>query len=188
MGVPIGIREKDLVGRALLLLVSMQLVIGCTAVSTNQKDTLLTMQASIEIEAPIEQVFKFASNPLNDHHWRTEVQEIVSDGPLRIGTNFTEFAHLGFVRRYKTPVTLTSLHQSDHIRVSAPASHSRKFTAERIFHKTSDTSTRLIHRVFADRGMIMEVMYIPISPEIAKARYQSLMQGYLARLKILLEG
>ncbi len=146
------------------------------------------MQASIEIEAPIERVFKFASNPLNDHRWRTEVQEIVSDGPLRIGTNYTEYAYLGFVRRYKTRVTLTRFHQPTHIRVSAPANHPRHFTAERIFQRVTDNRTSLTHRIIADSRMIKDVVYAPISHDIAKAGYESLMRDYLAQLKLLLEG
>lgn len=53
---------------------------------------MITYSKSIEIKAPVSEVFAFVSNPENIPKWQSEVanSKIISSGPIQEGTRFEE--------------------------------------------------------------------------------------------------
>jgi uncharacterized protein YndB with AHSA1/START domain len=51
---------------------------------------MTTIQRSILIDRPVEEVFAFTHEPANDALWQTTLVESSADGPLKVGTSVRE--------------------------------------------------------------------------------------------------
>jgi len=167
---------------------TMLLLASCAALTPYQGTKLISLQAQIEIDAPVERVFAFATDVRNEHLWRSEVIEIVADGPLRMGAGMVERLALGAVRGYVTRVRVTALIPNAILRVEAAPRHPRRFIAERRFERLGANRTRLTYLVRPDIRILSDLWPFPLAPGVAKAYYELRMHRYLAELKRLLEA
>ena len=56
---------------------------------------MFTIQQSVTIERPADQVFTFLADPANIPRWRPDVVATRSDGPLQAGSEFEEVINFG---------------------------------------------------------------------------------------------
>ena len=56
---------------------------------------MFTIQQSVTIARPVEEVFAFLADPASIPRWRPDVLETRSDGPLQAGSEFDEVINFG---------------------------------------------------------------------------------------------
>ena len=177
------------IGVRIFAILALITAAGCANLRDYRNAKIFEMTGRIEIAAPVSDVFAFAANPENDHLWRTEVREFTTNGPMRVGTVYTEFVAIGAVRAYRTPTHIVALEKPVFLRFEDLAGHNRRFIVEREFTRLPDkpSHTYMTYRVSADSRMIGDLWPLPIPLEIAKAVYEIRMRSHLIRLKNYLE-
>lgn len=177
-------------GRRITILLTLTILAGCANLQDFRGAKIFEMTGRIEIAAPVSDVFAFAGNPENDHLWRAEVIEFTTNGPLRIGTIYTESVAIGVVRGYRTPTRIVALKVPSFLRFEDLRDHNRRFIVERKFARlpNNQSHTLMIYRILADRRMVADLWPLPIPLGIAKAIYEVRMRSHLIRLRNHLES
>lgn len=143
---------------------------------------MFEFEHSVLINRPPEDVFAFVLDPSNDPLWQTSVVESrqVTDGPVGVGTRFTEVRHfLG--RRMETTVEVTE-HEDDRRSavkfVSGPIPGSGSYSI-----KPADGGTRFTWTVQADPSGFFKLA----EPVLARMMRRELSTN-CENLKDVLEG
>ena len=172
---------------AITCLLAVATLTGCSVPRQTAPYRTIFMQAQIDIHRPIEQVFAFAANPLNDGTWRPEVRDFTASGPLQAGTFYGEVIHIGLRNHYQTKAVVSQLTPPFLIRVKAAPGHDRTFVADRTFAPLSPGWTRVTYRAQADERVVYDLTFLPVGLDQAAAYYQWVMKQNLFRLKRILE-
>lgn len=142
---------------------------------------------SIEISAPIEEVFEFVADPMNDHVWRREVHEMMTDSrEFEVGSVFREDAWIGIRRHFITTTELIKLDYPNQALFETVRSNPYYLTSNRLFTET-DNGTRFSYIVNFDRRMIKRTFGFNANPKTVVKLYGFLMKGYLKKLRRHLE-
>lgn len=144
---------------------------------------LITISKSIEIQAPIEDVFDHVKNTLNDDTWREEVNSMEADGPFMIGTTFTEDAHIGLERNFITKTTLIELIDNERAFYQTPLNAKYFLSSLRKVQALSSDKTKFTYSVEFDHEMSKETLRIKLPEQVLEFSYGLIMSKYLKNLK-----
>jgi len=149
----------------------------------------ISFEESINIKKPIEEVFFFAANAINDETWRTEVHSITTNGPFDVGTVYTEDAFLGFHYNYITKVEIKDIEAPLKAVYETTFDNPFKLKSLREFSSVGvgGDSTKFTYTVFVEEALIYDILFEGVSLKLAENSYRRLMKGYLKRLKRRLE-
>lgn len=141
---------------------------------------------SVVINAPIEEVCQFATNPLNDHLWRREVNDISVEGEVdSVGSVFTEDAFIGIRRHFITMTELVAYECPSYATFVTVESNPYYLKSHRSFEALSSNKTRFTYTVDFDRRMIRPTFGFNAKPGLVAGLYSYRMFNYLHRLKRL---
>jgi uncharacterized protein YndB with AHSA1/START domain len=141
---------------------------------------MFTIQQSVTIARPVEQVFAFLANPDNIPQWRPDVLEAHSGGgPLQIGSEFDEVINFGGRKAQTFRVEVFELNKT--LEVAAIAGLGIRPT-QRYALSTSDRSTTVSMYVTVRTRGLFRVLE-PLLPKMIAARWRD----YSDRLRGLLE-
>ncbi|MCP5038189.1 MAG: hypothetical protein GY945_11395 [Rhodobacteraceae bacterium] len=175
--------------RILLALAGLCLAVaGCSVPRHDPPFRQVSMEAEIDINRPIEAVFAFATDPLNERLWRDEVRHLSASGPMGLGIVLDEVIQIGFSSNSEIRVEVTAFDAPSLFRVQAVATHNRNFRSERTFTKLNDNWTRVNYSTITDERLVFEIALVPIGLATTAAYYEWVMQENLRRLKHLLEA
>ncbi|EPZ50026.1 polyketide cyclase/dehydrase and lipid transport [Bacteriovorax sp. BAL6_X] len=167
--------------RNLLLLITLLISNITFAIETVQ------VTGSIEINTPIEEVFEFVADPMNDHHWRSEVNDMATNSrTFEIGSTFREDAWIGIRKHFITTTELIELNAPHQALFETVRSNPYFLRSNRMF-KESENGTIFTYVVDFDRRMIKETFGFNAKPEVVVKLYGVLMKKYLKKLKRKLE-
>lgn len=142
----------------------------------------VSISKQIEIDIDAKELFNFVSNPLNDHKWRSEVNEITTSDQIREGAVFREDAFIGLRRHFITDTKLVQL-SSPHIAVFEATEENPYFLrSTRMVVKSGDKYI-FKYLVEFDKKMIKKVFGLHLSPALVRQAYGLKMQKYLLNLK-----
>ena len=147
---------------------------------------LVRMQAQVEIDRPIEDVFAFASEPLNDTAWRAETEGFTSSGPAGPGVLYDEVINVGIQNGFEMHTRVTGYESPRLIR--AESRDGRVFFAQRDFYALGPERTRVVYTVAADDHLIRSITILPLDAGFAGQFYQIVIRSYLDRLKTIMES
>lgn len=146
------------------------------------------VSGEVKIRASIEEVFKFTSDPMNDHLWRKEVNEMMTDSrQLELGSVFREDAWIGIRPHFITTTQLVEFEPPYRALFETVKSNPYYLQSDRSF-KESGEDTIFSYNVYFDKRMIKETFGFNAKPEVVVKLYGLLMKGYLAKLKRNLEN
>lgn len=138
---------------------------------------------SIEIDAPIEEVFEFVADPMNDHIWRSEVNEMTTNTRhLKEGSVFREDAWIGIRKHFITTTELIKLDYPHQALFETVKSNPYFLRSNRLFEETQNGTT-FSYVVDFDKRMIKETFGFNAKPEVVVKLYSLLMKKYLYKLK-----
>lgn len=140
----------------------------------------------IEINADIDKVFYFVSNPLNDHKWRTEVHEITADGVLTEGTVYREDAFIGLRYHFITETYLEQL-VAPHIAIFKTTDSNPYYLRSSRLVIKNGKKTIFKYVVEFDKAMIKKVFGVGLNANLVSKAYGARMLKYLFSLKRILE-
>jgi quercetin dioxygenase-like cupin family protein/carbon monoxide dehydrogenase subunit G len=143
----------------------------------------MRIEQSVEIERPLEEVFAFVADPLNDERWTPAVEETrkTSEGPLGVGTTFESvFRLLG--RRFEASFEIAEYEQNRKVVLKPPTSGPVQLRGTRSA-EASPGGTRLTITVEGRSGGFFGVA----DPVFARLAQRPL-KAALANLKSLLEA
>jgi hypothetical protein len=166
------------------LIVSLTIILS-TAVSAGEK-SYFELINSIIINRPIDKVFEFAANPMNDEQWRSEVNGIDSDGGWEVGTTYREDSTLGLNPHFETITKMTELEYPKKMVVKT-GNDRLHLRSERTFSALGDNKTKMTYKVQVDKTMPFIATKLPVPNFLVKFYYGQVMQGYLGDLKNILE-
>lgn len=142
---------------------------------------------SIEIKADIQRVFELVSDPMNDHLWRREVNEMMTDRrELEVGSIFREDAWIGIKRHFITTTELIELEPPYRALFETVKSNPYFLRSDRSFKETTN-GTVFTYNIDFDQAMIKPTFGFNAKPETVVKLYGILMKGYLKKLKRILE-
>ena len=96
---------------------------------------MITLQETIEINRPVKEVYDYVVNVENAQKWQPAVIELkrITDGPIRVGTKFSEVAKM-MGRRINTTCEITELEPNKTIAFKAtsdgPLEYQTTYTLE----------------------------------------------------------
>ncbi|MFG1501295.1 SRPBCC family protein [Halobacteriovorax sp. XZX-3] len=166
-----------------------QLILIIAATISTLSYALETVQVtgSIEIDAPIEEVFEFVADPMNDHHWRSEVNDMATNSrTFEVGSTFREDAWIGIRKNFITTTELIKLNAPYQALFETVRSNPYFLRSNRMFNE-SENGTLFTYVVDFDRRMIKETFGFNAKPEVVVKLYGVLMKKYLKKLKKRLE-
>ncbi|WP_412470166.1 MULTISPECIES: SRPBCC family protein [unclassified Halobacteriovorax] len=166
-----------------------QLILIIAATISTLSYALETVQVtgSIEIDAPIEEVFEFVADPMNDHHWRSEVNDMATNSrTFEVGSIFREDAWIGIRKNFITTTELIKLNAPYQALFETVRSNPYFLRSNRMFNE-SENGTLFTYVVDFDRRMIKETFGFNAKPEVVVKLYGVLMKKYLKKLKKRLE-
>lgn len=143
----------------------------------------MRIEQSVEIERPLEEVFAFVADPLNDERWTPAVEETrkTSEGPFGVGTTFESvFRLLG--RRFEASFEIAEYEQNRKVVLKPPTSGPVQLRGTRSA-EASPGGTRLTITVEGRSGGFFGVA----DPVFARLAQRPL-KAALANLKSLLEA
>jgi Polyketide cyclase / dehydrase and lipid transport len=136
------------------------------------------------IDRPVEAVFAYAADCRNDPEWRSEVREsrYVSDGPVGVGTHEIETAVL-WGRRIVTETEITeydanSVLSFDYVSGPFRVRGSRSFEAV-------EGGTLFTYTLESEAIGVLDRLITRVTGPIF---YQRLLDGYVARMRTILES
>ena len=165
----------------------LALAAGCAPYPAQESFEYLEMDARMTIERPVETVFDFATDPLNEHLWRSEVASFSADGPPAPGKVMTEWIDLGVVNGYMTRAVVTDFDPPHFLRVVSHPDHPRRLTSSRSFTALGPERTLVRLSIRADRRIARDLFPLPLAPAVYEWFYERIMHSYLARLRHRLE-
>lgn len=152
------------------------------------ENEVVQVEQKIVINAPIEKVCSFVTNPLKDFLWRTEVHSISANGDVtEVGTVFTEDAFIALKRHF---ITKTELIKHDCPREAIFVTTDDNpfyLKSRRYFKSLAPSKTEFSYIVDFDTRMIKETIGLRLRPALVKALYERRMKNYLIELRKLLK-
>ncbi len=148
---------------------------------------LTQISKSIVIHKDIETVYEHVKDTMNDDTWRTEVNDMSADGPFRLGTTYTEDAHIGLNRNFITKTVLMGYFKNKMAYYVTPLKAKYFLSSLRQVKKIDEETTEFTYTVKFDSRMSEETLGINLSPRILEISYGIIMKQYLRNLKRYLE-
>lgn len=164
--------------KAVLTLFSALLLAACAAPPTGK---VVTMRAERHINAAPEVVWARSADPLTEHVLRRERLTFEANGPLQVGTIYTETIDVGLRNGYTMQVQVADLEPGRRVLMVSPSSWPRRFIADRVFTPEGG-GTRMIYTVEAEDHVVRDLSVLPVPLWLAKAVYQADMTTYLRNL------
>ncbi|WP_290736500.1 SRPBCC family protein [Halobacteriovorax sp. JY17] len=144
---------------------------------------LVQSTGSIDIKAPIDKVFDLVSSPMNDHLWRSEVNDMTTNNhSVEIGSWYREDAWIGIRRNFITTTEVIEVDPPYKV-IFTTIEGSPYFLKSRRFFTEKSGVTTFTYIVDFDRRMIKETFGVNISPKIVMKLYKFQMKRYLKKLK-----
>jgi uncharacterized protein YndB with AHSA1/START domain len=140
---------------------------------------MFTIQQSVTIARPVEEVFAFLTDPASIPRWRPDVIETRSGGPLQAGSEFDEI--LNFAGRKTQTFRVTVFEANKTLEVAAIAGLGIRPT-QRYSISSNAGSTMVSIRVTVRAQGLFRVME-PLLPRMIASKWRD----YSARLRELLE-
>ncbi len=143
-------------------------------------DAMFTIQQSVAIARPVDQVFAFLADPANIPRWRPDVLETRGGGPLHAGSEFDEVISFGGRKTQTFRVQVFEANKT--LEVAAIAGLGIRPT-QRYSVSTSDGSTTVaIHVAVRTQGLFR--LLEPMLPRMIATKWRT----YSERLRQLLEA
>ena len=148
---------------------------------------LVQSTGSIDIKAPIDKVFDLVSSPMNDHLWRSEVNDMTTNTEsVEVGSWYREDAWIGIRRNFITTTAVVEIDAPNKVIFITPKESPFYLKSRRFFtHEDGVTTFRYV--VDFDRRMIKETFGLNVSPKVVMKLYSFQMRRYLKKLKNILE-
>ncbi|ATH07147.1 hypothetical protein BIY24_04100 [Halobacteriovorax marinus] len=148
---------------------------------------LVQSRGEIQINAPIDKVFDLVSSPMNDHLWRSEVNDMTTNNEeVIVGSWYREDAWIGIRKNFITTTEVVSINAPYNVTFITPKESPFYLKSRRFFeHQNGITTFKYI--VDFDRKMIKETFGLNVSPKIVMKLYSFQMKRYLKKLKKILE-
>src|SRR5689334_20592218 len=144
---------------------------------------MISVQSSIVIARPVEQVFAFAANYENDGQWRSEVRQMKYESmPVQVGTRATEVSNV-FMQNLTTVTEVTRYDLNSNVS-SKSISGMVPIVVSRDFRSVSG-GTEFTYFLEGDESGVL--MYRLMRP-ILQRWYQATVEKYLRTLKQILEA
>ena len=142
---------------------------------------MFTIEQSVTIARPADQVFAFLANPDNIPRWRPDVLEAHSDGePLEIGSEFDEVINFG--GRKAQTFRVAVFEPNTTLEVAAIAGLGIRPTQRYTLSNNAGSTTVEIHVTVRTRGLFR--LLEPLLPRMIAAKWRD----YGDRLRGLLEN
>jgi len=141
---------------------------------------VVQVQSTIILNTDQEKACTYVSNPLNDHHWRKEVNSII-----RVDGQYIEDAWIGIRKNF---ITITELIDSNCPNFSTFITTKENpyyLRSHRSFQYIDDNKTEFTYTVDFDVKMIKETFGFQAKPSVVKELYLILMRSYMRKLKSL---
>ncbi|HHC29705.1 MAG TPA: hypothetical protein ENK80_03950, partial [Rhodobacterales bacterium] len=155
--------------KAGLALCAALLLAACAAPPTGK---MLTMRAERHIDAAPEAVWARSADPLTEHALRRERLTFEANGPLQVGTIYTETISVGLRNGYTMKVQVADLAPGRRVLMVSPRSWPRRFTADRVFTPEGG-GTRMIYTVEAEDHVVRDLSVLQVPLWLAKTVYQA---------------
>ncbi len=144
----------------------------------------VNIKRSVVINKPIEKVCEFVSNPMNDHLWRSEVNEMsIEGGELVEGAVVREDAWIGLQRNFITKTEVIRLDCTNDALFLTTDENPFYLQSHRIFESLGKNKTRFTYDVEFDVRMISVTLGLNINPELVARGYGIKMWSYLQKLR-----
>lgn len=169
--------------RIAVSLTAALLLAGCAPEPSGQ---IVHMQAERHIDAPPQAVWARSADPLTEHALRRERLTFEADGPLQVGTTYTETINVGLRNGYVMKVQVADLEPGRRVLMVSPGDWSRSFTADRVF-TPEGKGTRMTYIVEAEDRVVRDLSVLPVPLWLAKTIYQADMTTYLRNLAAAVE-
>lgn len=138
---------------------------------------------SVIIDAPIEEVFEFVADPMNDQIWRSEVNDMTTNNrEFEVGSTFREDAWIGIRKHFITTTELIELDYPNQALFETVKSNPYFLRSNRLFREV-EGGTEFSYIVDFDRRMIKETFGFNAKPKVVIKLYSFLMSKYLKKLK-----
>ncbi len=148
---------------------------------------LVQSTGQVTIKAPIDKVFDLVSSPMNDHLWRSEVNDMTTNNEdVVVGSWFREDAWIGIRRNFITTTAVIEIDAPQRVIFETPKGSPFYLKSRRYFSEVGD-QTIFKYVVDFDRRMIKETFGLNVSPKIVMKLYSFQMKRYLKKLKEVLE-
>ena len=131
---------------------TISFILTLSAIAFAYDTNYFVVENSIVINRPIDIVFEFAANPLNDEQWRSEVNKIEANGPWEVGTIYKEDSTLGLNPHYKTITKMLELEHPKKMVVQTGQEYLH-LRSERTFKELNERKTIMTYHVQVDKGM-----------------------------------
>ena len=168
-------------------LVALSFVFFSSFAQASDQVRTFTVENSVVIDADVQSVFEFAANPLNDVHWRNEVNTMTASGPWEVGTIYYEDSRLGIRPHYVTPAAMIELEPPHRMVIETPEDN-LYLRATRTFEQLDDGHTMMTYRLDVDLRMPVEVTGLYLPRFFVELYYNHVMRFYLSRLRYILEN
>ncbi|TNE95801.1 MAG: SRPBCC family protein [Deltaproteobacteria bacterium] len=144
----------------------------------------VNVKKSVVINQPIEKVCSFVSNPMNDHLWRSEVNEMsIEGGELMEGAVIVEDAWIGLQRNFITKTEVIRLDCPYDALFITTKDNPFYLQSHRIFEALDENRTKFTYDVEFDVRMISETLGLNINPQLVARGYGFKMWSYLQKLR-----
>lgn len=148
---------------------------------------LVQSTGEVTISAPIDKVFDLVSSPMNDHLWRSEVNDMTTNNDdVVVGSWFREDAWIGIRKNFITTTAVIEIDAPYKVIFETPAGSPFYLKSQRFFTEDKGKTT-FKYVVDFDRKMIKETFGLNVSPQIVMKLYSFQMKRYLNKLKKILE-
>jgi uncharacterized protein YndB with AHSA1/START domain len=129
---------------------------------------MFTIQQSVTIARPVEQVFAFLADPKNIPRWRPDVLEALSGGPLQMGSEFDEVINFGGRKTQTFRVNVFEPNQL--LEVAAIAGLGIRPTQRYALSQGSGTTTVAIHVTVRTQGLFR--LLEPLFPKMISTKWR----------------
>lgn len=146
------------------------------------------MQASINIGKPVDIVFNFISNGVNDPKWRTEVERMKVNGAPTLGTTWMEYSTFFKWFHIVTPTAIMEFTYPKRIVLETPKNHLPWLRSIREVEAINREQSRFTYELSFDVDLTKQIM--PIAPPVwfITLCYMPRIRKYLRNLKKLIES
>jgi len=164
---------------------SLFILIGFLSLSVQALD-VVTVKHSVVLDAPIDKVCEFITNPLNDDQWRSEVNDMtIEGGVLEVGAVIAEDAWIGLRRNFITKTRVEILNCPDEALFITTNDNPFYLRSHRYFESIDESSTRFTYDVEFDVKMIPATLGGNWNPDFVSSMYGIQMKRYLNKLKTI---
>lgn len=148
---------------------------------------LVQSTGRVTIKAPIDKVYDLVSSPMNDHLWRSEVNDMTTNNEsVVVGSWYREDAWIGIRKNFITTTAVVEVNPPYKVIFVTPKG-SPFYLKSRRFFSEKNGETTFSYIVDFDKKMIKETFGLNISPKIVMKLYAFQMKRYLKKLKEVLE-